>query len=668
MCGIIGGLHPQASEYESQALSMLEQIRYRGPDAGYLHLDLGFFLGLRRLSIVNVAAGRQPTVSADGQVMAVFNGEIYNHAALREELTRDGYAIRDGSDAEVIPHAYLKWGTDFANHFNGDFAIALFDKRKQELVLTRDRLGIKPLYFTRAKDRLYFASEIKSLLVNDGVPRQLNHGYLAQLFTFWTGLDGGSPFLGIDQVEAGTVLTFDATGKQQSRRKYWDIPARRSAPRFEADFDDCKTAFRNELRKSIQLRLQADVEVGTYTSGGIDSSVVNVMAYEDLQHSGRQTFSVGFEDQTFDESSYQSLLAEQLDLRTNSIRCDANAIYENFLKVIFHTESPVFRTAPVPMFMLSDLVSKRGVKVVLTGEGADEVAWGYDIFREAKIRRFWSRQPNSKTRPRLFEKLYAYLPQFQDKRHVRLLADFFRRNLSETDSPLYSHHTRIANSTAVQVFLSDQMKERIAQDSPSEALIRSLPDDFPSRSPMEKCQYLEMRTLLQGYLLSSQGDRMLSAHGVEGRFPYLDHHVIEFLAGVPERYKLRGLFDKTLLRESFRNDLPPSIFERPKFAFRAPEVYAFVNDANGIVEQHLNEDRIKAAGIFDPSVVRRLLVRLARTDSARFSTRDNLAFVQILSTQMLHGLFVERFDIKHGPTDDVTITRFDDLEPARGAA
>ncbi len=337
MCGIIGGLHRVQFEAEQLGLDMLEQIRYRGPDAGYLHLDKELFLGLRRLAIINVENGRQPTVSNDENVIAVFNGEIYNHLELKDELTRDGFNVRDGSDAEVIPHAYLKWGNDFPSHFNGDFAIAVFDKRERRLILARDRLGIKPLYYTKMNDGLLFASEVKSLFVHPKVKRQLNPAFLSQLFTFWTGLDGASPFLGIHQVEAGTVLTFDAIENQISHHKYWDIPYRETVARFAGDFAQCKDAFREEFRKSVALRLQADVEVGTYTSGGIDSSVVNVVAHKDLNYRNTQTFSVAFEDQVFDESQFQRMVANQLNLKSNEVRCNNAAIYDNIVKVIHHT-------------------------------------------------------------------------------------------------------------------------------------------------------------------------------------------------------------------------------------------------------------------------------------------------------------------------------------------
>jgi asparagine synthase (glutamine-hydrolysing) len=605
-----------------------------------------------------VAGGKQPAFSEDGQVVAVFNGEIYNHAELKRELTRLGHRVADGSDVEVLPHAYEQWGLDFPSHCNGDFAVALWDNRSRRLVLARDRVGVKPLYHAATADGLVFASEIKALFAHPDIPRALDPDFLAQLFSFWTGVDGGSPFAGVRQVEAGTVVAFSARGRPLQTHRYWDVPYHRTAPAFRGDFAACREAFRDVLRRSVALRLQADVEVGTYTSGGIDSAVLNVLVARDLERRGMRTFSVAFEDPAFDESEHQRAVVRHLRLEASAELCGNDDIYENFPEVIAHTESPVFRTAPAAMFLLARRVASEGFKVVLTGEGSDEIAWGYDIFREAKVRRFWSRQPDSSARGRLFRKLYAYLPQFRNPRHLQLLVDFFRRDMGETDSPLYSHHTRIANSSATHALLSADLRRRLVEAPPTEALLASLPADFSERTPLERCQYLEMRTLLQGYLLSSQGDRMMSAHGVEGRFPFLDHHVIEFLAGTPERYRLRGLRDKALVRETFRPDLPPSIFDRPKFAFRAPELSVFVNDPEGMVAYHLGAPAVREAGVFDPAAVTLFLERLRRTPADRFSTRDNLAFVQILSTQVLHDRFVRcRESAAPGSSADVMVTR-----------
>lgn len=658
MCGIIGGNYSDANAAEKLGLSMLEQIRYRGPDGGYLHIDQSFFLGTRRLAIINLENGRQPVTSEDNQIIAVFNGEIYNHRELKAELQKDGYPIRDGSDAEVIPHAYLKWGSDFPSHFNGDFAIALFDKRKQQWLLVRDRLGIKPLYYTQTKDGLLFGSEIKNLFCHTDVQRELDPKFLSQQFTYWTGIEGGSPFKNIHQVETGTVLTLSKDGNPLESYKYWDIPYQQTVPNYTDDFQTCQEQFRHEMKKSVGLRLQADVEVGTYTSGGIDSAVVNVAAHKDLNHSQTRTFSVAFEDEAYDESPYQKMMANHLGLQSSEVRCQYSDIYNNLANVVHHTEAPIFRTAPVPMYLLSQCVNTTGVKVVLTGEGADEVAWGYDIFREAKIRRFWSRQPESPTRPKLFQKLYAYLPQFQDKRHFNLLVDFFKQDMHLTDAPLYSHHMRIGNAKPMRSFLSESMTDQIADSCPEEDLIASLPENFSDRSLLEKCQYLEMRTLLHGYLLSSQGDRMLSAHSVEGRFPFLDHNVIEFLAGIPENYRLRSMKDKAILREAYRKDLPEEIFNRPKFAFRAPELTAFLEDRSGMIAQHLQPDAIEAAGIFNQKAVKQFLYRMENTPIDRFATRDNLVFVQLITTQLLHQQMVIDFEPVQPPkSNDVTITR-----------
>ncbi len=653
MCGIIGGTHPDPESIEPLAQSMLEQIRHRGPDGGYLHLDEGFFLGLRRLAIINVEAGRQPVVSGDGSVVAVFNGEIYNHRELKAELTELGYQVREGSDAEVIPHAYQEWGMDFPSHLNGDFAIAIFDKNKRQWVFARDRLGIKPFYYTRIGSGLLFGSEVKALFAHPEVQRQLDTRFLTQLFSYWTGLDGSSPFVGVDQVESGTTLALTPSGEVVGRHKYWDIPYRNTVPTFTGDFQESQQAFREELTRSVDLRLQADVEVGTYTSGGVDSSVINVAAFQDCAHQQTQTFSVAFGDADYDESQYQNLMADHLGLEANEKRVQYDDIYRTISDVIYHTESPIFRTAPVPMYLLSDKVRSKGVKVVLTGEGADEVAWGYDIFREAKIRRFWSRQPDSQWRPQLFRSLYAYLPQFQNKRHFNLMIDFFRQDMEKTDSPLYSHLVRLANGRPMRSFLSKDLDPT----DPEQELIDSLPADFADRTLLEKCQYLEIRTLLHGYLLNSQGDRMLSANSIEGRFPFLDHHVIEFLAGVPENHRLRSMHDKAILREAYRKDLPEEIFTRPKFAFRAPELAAFAEDSAGLLADRLSPEAIEAAGIFDAEAVRRFKYKFERTPPGKFAARDNLVFVQVLTTQILHERLVDGFVPVPADTSDVVVTR-----------
>jgi asparagine synthase (glutamine-hydrolysing) len=657
MCGIIGALNAGSIDVRALGLAMLDSVRHRGPDAGYLRLAEDLLLGVRRLAIVNPRQGPQPVYNESGRVIAVLNGEIYNHRELRAELVRAGHRVAEGSDAEVIPHAYEQWGPDFPRHLNGEFAVALWDANTRRLMLLRDRVGVKPLYYACTRRGLVFASEIKAILHHPDIRARLHPDYFTQLFTFWAGLETESAFVGIRQVPTGHFQMFDSAGLTLECRRYWEIPCSEDAPQFQGDARAGREAFREILRRSVALRLQADVPVGTYTSGGIDSSVINILAYRDLAHRQTQTFSVAFEDPLFDESQYQRSIVGHLGLRGHEVRCGSRDIYEAFPHVIRHAESPLFRTAPAAMYLLSRRVAETGIKVVLTGEGSDEVAWGYDIFREMKVRRFWSRQPESEMRPQLLQKLYAYLPQFQNPRHLRLMRDFFRTGMDQGADPLYSHHLRIANSQATHALLSEELRRALLRDPPRASLVASLPADFERRSPLEKCQYLEMRTLLAGYLLSLQGDRMLSAHGIEGRFPFLDHHVIEFLAGLPERFRLRGLRDKAIVREAFARDLPPEILLRPKFAFRAPELSAFLEDADGLVDTCFDPQAVAAAGIFDPLAVTRFRARLQKLPAGHHSTRDNLAFVQILSTQLLYRQFCQAAG-RPGAADthDVVIT------------
>lgn len=642
MCGIAGILAPAPDLHV--ALRMISQLTHRGPDAGYVWSNDRVVMGARRLSIINLEHGVQPAFSGDGKVVALLNGEIYNHVEIRKELEAEGAVIRDGSDVEVIPHAYDRWGEDFVSHFNGQFAIALWDGRRSNLLLARDRVGLKPLFYTAPETgEFLFASEIKGLFAHPGVRRELDVTSIAQIFTFWTLVDSHAPFTGIQQVPCGTVLRFDRDGRQIGRHGYWEVPWAHGADGNGESFDACVETFREKLRDAVRLRLRADVPVGTYTSGGVDSSVINHIATRELNHRDTETFSVAFENPLYDESAYQKQLAGHLGLTHNSVLCRDADIYDFLPDVIFHAEAPLFRTAPVPMYLLSRAVHERGLKVVLTGEGSDEVTWGYDIFRETKVRRFWAKEPESRKRPQLFRKMYGYLPQFQNNRTFNIMIGFFKKGLTETDDPLYSHALRITNSTATQMFFSEEIRRRVQARPPIEVLKSSLASDYAERSPLEKCQYLEMKTLLAGYLLSSQGDRMQNAHSVEGRCPYLDHHVIEYLATIPEHYRLKVLKDKHILREAYRPHLPPELVDRAKFAYRAPEMEAFVDDRSGIVAELLGEKALNEAGIFEHAVTRNLLARMRSKKSEHYSTRDNMAFVQMLSTQLLYYLFVKDF-------------------------
>jgi len=383
--------------------------------------------------------------------------------------------------------------------------------------------------------------------------------------------------------------------------------------------------------------LRADVPVGSYLSGGIDSSVIAALGRRAKEGQFR-TFSLRFADAEFDETIYQRMMIEHLNSDHTEIMCDRASIASLFPEVIYHTERPVLRTAPAPLFMLSGLVRENGFKVVLTGEGSDEILAGYDIFREAKVRAFWSREPGSSCRPLLLERLYPYLARSPLASRA-MARKFFGQGLDKAGEPGFSHQPRWSSTGALKRLFSPDI---IAANSGRNAiadLCASLPEEFLAWDPLSQAQYLEIRTLLSGYLLSSQGDRMLMAHSVEGRFPFLDHEVVEFCNGLPPSYKLRVLDEKHLLKKCSRGLVPEGILTRPKQPYRAPDAQSFTGSGKGLGEQVrevLQPQALQEAGLFDEAGVARLLAKCeAQAGRGQFSNADNMAFIGILSTQLL---------------------------------
>jgi asparagine synthase (glutamine-hydrolysing) len=385
--------------------------------------------------------------------------------------------------------------------------------------------------------------------------------------------------------------------------------------------------------------MRADVPVGAYLSGGFDSSAITALAQR--HNAGLRTFSLEFESPELDESEHQRTLVDALKTDHSAVRCKGGDIAQHFPDVIRHTERPIVRSAPAALYLLSREVRDRGFKVVLTGEGADEVFGGYDIFKEARVRHFWARQPKSKWRSLLLRRLYPYLGGLQSQ-PMKYLEAFFRTGLDQRDDPLFSHLPRFALTRRIAQFYSGDLRATINGYNPLQELRSSLPPEFASWHPLSQAQYLETGCLLPGYILSSQGDRVAMAHAVEGRFPFLDHRVVELGAALPPSMKLRSLREKYLLRRTLGRHLPSSIVERPKQPYRAPDSESFMHKgAPGYIEELLSPTAIARAGYFEPRAVRRL-VEKCRNPVGPVSTGDNMAFVGILSTQLLHSTFVQK--------------------------
>jgi asparagine synthase (glutamine-hydrolysing) len=654
MCGIAGivnlaeGLGPCEA---SQLTDMVATIGYRGPDEFGTYRDHHAGLAHARLSIIDLATGQQPLANETDSIWIVFNGEIFNYIELAKELAALGHTFRTRSDTEVIVHAYEQWGEDAFRRFNGQWALALWDARRKSLVLARDPFGVRPLYICVHERRLYFASEVKAIFAAEpGIPRRFDPVGLDQLFTFWTPVAPATVFAGVEELPPGCVRTYCGHTVRETRAYDPQYPVADDGL-FRGTLEDATEEVRAALEDATRLRMvRSDVPVGSYLSGGLDSSLVAALG---LRAKGAQfsTFSLRFKDAEYDETPYQRLMSEHLGSDHHEVLVGREDIARVFPSVIAHTERPILRTAPAPLYLLSKLVHDSGIKVVLTGEGADELFAGYDLFREAKVRRFWAREPQSIRRPKLLQRLYPYLarsPVAQDA----MMRRFFGQRLEDSDTPGFGHALRWSGTSALKRLFSADLRSAAAPLTASDDLLASLPDRFAGWTSLAKDQYLEIRTLLSGYLLSSQGDRMLMAHSVEGRFPFLDRRVAALAESLPAEYKLRVLDEKHVLKRAAAGLIPQRLIERPKQPYRAPDALSFCNAAAAEwIADVADERSLREAGVFDPAAASKLIQKcVAHDGGSQFSNADNMGLVGLFSTQLLYAQL-----LRHAPRPDRTI-------------
>jgi asparagine synthase (glutamine-hydrolysing) len=636
VCGI-AGIFNRATEQPStlaQVERMVSKVRHRGPEAAGLYIDDQVGFGHARLSIIDLSGGLQPLANEDKSLWLICNGEIFNYVELRPELESRGHRFMTGSDCETILHLYEDLGPECVHKLNGQFAFALWDRNRRRLMLARDRLGIRPLFYTtNAAGSLTFGSEIKALLTDDLVSRELDEVALGQVFTTWSPVPPRTMFKGIHSLRPGHMLLADST--RIDVRQYWRLQFPAAGAESPLSEPEAAEQLRALLLDATRIRLRADVPVGAYVSGGLDSSVVTALAHRYTTNK-LQTFSVAFTDGEYDERPHQEAVATLLGTEHHTIECQPADIANVFPELIWHTETPLLRTAPAPLYLLARLVRQHEFKVVLTGEGSDEFLLGYDIFKETRVRAFWARRPESALRPRLLRKLYAHIPELSKPSQPYLEA-FFGIGLDASDAPDFSHAVRWTNTARLHRYFSPELQSALAKAG-SDGLGSLLAEHGADWDVLAHAQFNEATTFLDPYLLSSQGDRIAMAHAVEGRFPFLDYRVVEFANGLPARMKLRGLQEKALLKQAVSDLLPVAILERPKQPFRAPIRAAFVHPgAPDYVSELLDPKSIAADGVFKPQAVAWLLDR-AR-NHARLSEIENMALVGIIS----FGLFKRAF-------------------------
>jgi asparagine synthase (glutamine-hydrolysing) len=641
VCGIAGIAATNGDRIDADRLAdMIAMLAHRGPDGHGLHVDRSVGLAHARLSIVDLAGGRQPMSNEDGSIWITFNGEIFNHVELREELTRKGHHFRTRSDTEVILHLYEEEGADAVRRLNGQWAFGLWDARRRLLFLSRDRIGVRPLFYHRSTRRLLFASEIKALFADPSVSRALDPRGLDNIFTFWTTLPPRTVFRDVRELPPGhSLLWRDGECVETTHWQPTFAPSDDTRPESDwiEELDACLTT-------ATRLRLRADVPVGALLSGGLDSSLITTLAARTSPAPPR-TFSIAFDDPEFDESLHQRRVARALNVDHRELRCSHDDIVRVFPDVVWHAETPILRTAPAPMFLLARCVRDAGYKVVLTGEGADEIFGGYAIFKEAKLRRFWSKHPESRLRPLLLSRLYPFMPELK-RQPPAFREGFFHVKPDDVAHPCFSHLPRWRLTSRLKLFFSNATRDALnGYDSIAERSSQ-LPPAYETWDELSRAQYLEMTSLLPGYILSSQGDRMAMAHGVEGRFPFLDPDVVSFGSRLPASLKLRRLVEKYLLKRFASSIVPAPVWRRSKQPYRAPGAKAFFDGRAGYVGDLLSSDQLRRDGIFNPRAVE-LLLRKYRAGRA-VAEKDDMALVAILSTQIVLDRFVNHFEVSHG--------------------
>lgn len=623
MCGIAGQvcLQENAAVHPNLVEGMLALLQHRGPEHAGLLVTPRAALGNSRLSGIDLKGGNQPISSPDQSQWIVVNGEIFNYPELRQDLRKLGCRFSSNSDTEVLLHIFREYGTKGLDLLNGQFSAAFLDLRENTVMLARDRLGVRPLFYVILNGSLFFASEVTALLALPGVSNELDPQALADIFTYWTLPGGRTCYQAIREVPPGSCLTIRDGEIEETA---WFTPLFRS-PDPARSVGEYQDTFEQLLRQAVRFRLRSDVPVGTYLSGGLDSAVITALVRQETNQD-LQTFSIGFESPLFDETKHQNLLARHLGATHHAMRFSSRDVGSAFPEVVRSAGTPILRTAPVPMYLLSGLVRRHEIKVVLTGEAADEFLGGYDIFKEMKVRRFWAKDPQSDLRSRLTLSLYPHMRGARTRNDFFL--NFFRQGLNETADNWYAHRLRWSNTGKIRRFLDGSPCETPAEEA------FPFPPAASGWSHLAKAQYTEIISFLSPYLLSSQGYRMAMAHSVEGRYPFLDAELIDFMLAIPDDLKLPGLGEKWILRQLAKKLLPREIWARRKQPYRAPIQECFFQPQPlAWVSEMLSPPVVESSRLFNPTAVAGLYSKAASGKS--LGEVEEMALVGILSTLIL---------------------------------
>jgi asparagine synthase (glutamine-hydrolysing) len=606
---------------------MAAAIRHRGPDGYGFYAGQSVGLAHVRLSTLDISGGAQPLTNEDGQIIITYNGEVYNHRELRLELEGRGHFFRTRCDTEVLVHGYEEWGVDLLHRLDGHFAFAIYDRNRGRLFIARDRFGVSPFYYAQRNGDFYFGSEIKAILATGEIESALDPRGLDEVLTFGAARPPRTPFSGIASLEPGTYGIW--TDGALWLRHYYEL----DYPETTEEPLDVIERLDEIMRRSVGMRLRADVQVGTYLDGGFGASVTAALAQSAAPYTPR-SFSISSAIPEYDETLQQQDIARAVGTRHTASVITLDTVAQSFPDVLWHAETPLLGTAPALMYHLAKLTKESEVSVVIGGDGADEIFLGTDLFKETSVRRFCLRRPDSVGRLRLFERLRSDLYHERSSEPWRR----FQLGAAATTDPLFSHLPRFLSARIGDLY-TQEFKAGLGGIDVIGELRASLPTRFFGWSPMNQAAYLEMTTLFSPYLLGSQGDRMMMAHGVKGRYPFLDHRLFEFASALPVGSRLRGLRGNGVLRRWASRILPPRLMKAETPPNRAPFAQGFfLPNSPAWIGDHLTPEALRRVGIFSPAAVGGLLRRSSGPNPA---FGEYPAMVGVLSTQLWHHQFVE---------------------------
>lgn len=654
MCGIAGYIHADINRpVDPQTLVNMAAIQYhRGPD-GYgvaTMNDRGIGFSHARLSIIDLDEnrGRQPFTSFDGNLMLTHNGELYDYKRIRADLTTRGARFQSKSDSELVIHLYDRYGLDeMLRQCRGEYAFALYDKKKDRLMLVRDRFGVKPLYWTEHNGTLAFGSELKVVFAHPEVPRKFSaEGVYHQLMQ--TMVPGTTAFEGIHQIKPGHVLIIERDGQggfNIEDKKYWDMDFPLLGERDESQSEEFYIEkVREKLLEAVQLRLEADVPVACYLSGGIDSCSILGMAAAS-QQSPVKAFTIGFDDADYDESVIATEMAESVGADQDILRLDADHLYDNLEETLWHTERTIYNTLGVAKLLMSRHVNEAGYKVVVTGEGSDELFSGYPAFRRDMFlhgldtlapeeRREWEAMLAESN------KLFKGAMLAENELHDEALDQL----VGFTPSCLQPW---LASAEHVPGILHPDLRNQTEDYQPGKAIADALDADMlDNRHPLDKAQYVWIKTMLEGQILTWGGDRVDMANSMEARPPFLDHHLAEVATHLPPSMRINGRTEKYVLREAMKGILPETLYKREKFAFMAPPAHTDPKKwqaMKNLADRFLGDEAIEKAGILDKEGVHKIF-ELHDAAETTASTKVQLDAVinHMIGIQILHSHFIDK--------------------------